>query len=73
MVTAAFSIFNFTSHSLDTQAMLNLILIDFQYLQNASEFISENIYRIFSFEKGSNGQNQSSSEFQDPVESLNPS
>ena len=53
--------------------MLNLILIDFQYLQNVSEFISENIYRIFSFEKGSNGQNQSSSEFQDPVESLNPS
>ena len=40
-----------TSYSLNTQVMLILILIDVQYLQNV----------IFSFEKGLNGQNYSSS------------
>ena len=45
------SIFVLISYSLDTQVMLIFILIDFQYSQKA----------VFSFEKGSNHQNHSSS------------
>ena len=41
-----------TSYALNTQVMLILILIDVQYLHNV----------IFSFEKGLNGQNHSSSD-----------
>ena len=42
--------------------MLILILIDVQYLQKA----------VFSFEKGSNGQNHSSSGFHHPVKKFPP-
>ena len=46
------TIFILISYPLYTQAMLILILIDVQYLQNV----------VFSFGKGSNGQNHSSSD-----------
>ena len=46
-----------TSYSLYTQVILILILIDVQYLQNVD----------FSFEKGLNGQNYSSSDSQHPI------
>ena len=48
------------SYSFDPQVMLILILIDVQYPQNA----------VFSFEKGSNCQNHSSSGSHHPVKNL---
>ena len=48
--------------SLDTQVILILILVDVQYLQKA----------VFSFEKGSNCQNYSSSASHHPVKEFPP-
>ena len=53
-------IFVLISYSLDTQVMLILILIDVQYSQKA----------VFSFEKGSNCENHSSSGFLHPVKTF---
>ena len=53
-------IFVLISYSLDTQAMLIFILIDVQYSQKA----------VFSFEKGSNCQNHSSSGSLHPVKTF---
>ena len=52
------TIFILPSYSLYTQVMLILILINVQYLQNV----------VFSFEKGSSGQNHSLSDSHQPVE-----
>ena len=57
------SIFVLISYSLDTQVMLILVLIDVQYSQKA----------VFSFEKGSNCQNHSSSDFLNLVKKSPPS
>ena len=51
------------SYSFDKEVMLILILIDIQYSQNA----------VFSFEKGLNRQNHSSSRFHQPVKKFLPS
>ena len=51
------SIIIFTSYSFYTQVMLILILVVVQSLQNV----------VFSFEKGLNGQNHSSSGFHHPI------
>ena len=51
------------SYPFDSQVMLILILIDIQYSQNA----------VFSFEKGLNRQNHSSSRFHQPVKKFLPS
>ena len=51
------NIFVLTSYSLYTKVMLILILTNIQYLQNVN----------FSFKKGSNGQNHSSSESCYPI------
>ena len=53
----SFTIFILTSHSLCTQVMLILILIDFHYLQNV----------VFSFVKGLNGQMHYSSDSNHPI------
>ena len=57
------TIFVLISYSLDTQIMLIVILINVQYPQKA----------VFSFEKGSNGQNDSSSGSHHPVNLPPPS